>query len=67
MKATIWIGCFLFLGVILGLIRSSGFVLGGIPTALMFGGMWCFARFLTKKQDEHKSPKNIDEEKKDGE
>lgn len=66
MKATIWIGCILFLAIIIGLLRSSGIVLGGIPTALMVGGMWGFARFLVKKWEQHKTPKNEEiEEKKD--
>ena len=65
MMVAIWIGCFLFLGVILGLIRSSGFVLGGIPTVLMFGGMWCFARFLVNKWETHNNAKSDDKDETD--
>ena len=62
MKALIWIGCIFSLSLCMTLIKNGGIILGGIPTALMFGAMWWLARTLCKKWDARK--KN-DAEKKE--
>ncbi len=64
MKALIWIGCIFCLSLCMVLIKSCGIILGGIPSALMFGGMWWIATTLSKKWD---SRKNTDEAKGDEE
>lgn len=51
MKALIWIGCIFSLSLCTVLIKNCGIILGGIPTALMFGGMWWLATTLCKKWD----------------
>ena len=54
MKALIWIGCCLVYGIIITLFRTSGIILGGIPTfALAFVTFW-LARKLCKKYDDTK-------------
>lgn len=57
MKALIWIGCIFSLSLCLVFIRYAGVILGGIPSAALFAGMWFLARFLCKKWDEHKKSK----------
>ena len=52
MKALIWIGCIFSLSVCTVIIKNCGIILGGIPAALMFGGMWWTATTLCKKWDE---------------
>ena len=64
MKALIWIGCIFCLSLCIVLIKDCGIILGGIPSALMFGVMWWVADKLCKKWD---SRKNKDEEKGDEE
>lgn len=61
MKALIWIGCVVSLSLCTVLIRYCGIVLGGIPSALMFAGMWWLATTLCKKWDARKQ-QNGDEE-----
>ena len=36
------------------MIKNAGIILGGIPSALMFGGMWWIASSLCKKWDGRK-------------
>ena len=54
MKVLIWIGCFLGLSVIVTLIRSAGILLGGIPTFLLYTGMFWVARKLCELWDNRK-------------
>ena len=61
MKILIWIVCFFTNALIIALIKDSGIMLGGIPTALMFGGTLWLARTLCKKWDEHKLNNSIKE------
>jgi hypothetical protein len=49
MKVLIWIGCIFCLGICFALIKNAGIILGGIPSALMFGGMWWIAKKLSDK------------------
>lgn len=58
MKALIWIGCILCLSLCFVMIKNAGFILGGIPSALMFGGMWWIASSLSKKWDARKQKKD---------
>ena len=57
MKALIWIGCIFTLSLCFVMIKNVGIILGGIPSALMFGGMWWIASFLCKKWDGRKERK----------
>ena len=54
MKALIWIGCIFTLSLCFVMIKNAGIILGGIPSALMFGGMWWIASSLRKKWDGRK-------------
>ena len=58
MKALIWIGCIFSLSLCMVLIKYCGIILGGIPSALMFGGMWWLATTLCKKWDAGKNNDN---------
>ena len=49
MKVLIWVVCILVYAVIQTVISESGIVLGGIPTALLFGGMMWVAGTLSNK------------------
>ena len=51
MKVLIWVGCIFSLALILTLIASSGFILGGLPSVLLFGGMIFLAKTLCKQWD----------------
>lgn len=55
MKALIYIGCIFCLSLCMVLIKNCGIILGGIPSALMFGGMWWIATKLCKKWDSRKN------------
>ena len=57
MKALIWIGCIFTLSLCFVMIKNAGIILGGIPSALMFGGMWWIASSLSKKWDSRKERK----------
>lgn len=61
MKVLIWILCFFANALITTLIKEGGIILGGIPTALMFGGTLWLARTLCKKWDEHKANRSVKE------
>ena len=58
MKALIWIGCIFCFSLFRVLVKDAGIILGGIPTALMFGGMWWIASSLSKKWDARKQKKD---------
>ena len=49
MKILVWVVCILVFAIIQTVISESGIVLGGIPTALMFGGMVWIASTLSSK------------------
>ena len=66
MKALIWIGCIFTLSLCFVMIKNAGIILGGIPSALMFGGMWWIASSLSKKWDGRKERK-MNKEHKDNE
>ena len=66
MKALIWVGCIFALSLCFVLIKNAGIILGGIPSALMFGGMWCTASSLCKKWDYRKKDKGNMEDEKHG-
>lgn len=65
MKVLIWIVCFFCLAVVRLVAQYSGIILGGIPTALLFGLTWFIAKKLCKKWDQRKSIKRIRVEKED--
>lgn len=62
MKALIWIGCIFCLSLCFVLIKNAGIILGGIPSALMFGGMWWIASTLSKKWDNRKNKEKENQE-----
>ena len=66
MKALIWIGCIFTLSLCFVMIKNAGIILGGIPSALMFGGMWWIASSLCKKWDGRKERK-MNKENEDNE
>lgn len=45
MKAVIWIGCFITMAIIQGGIINSGFILGAVPTILL----WIFLMSIVPK------------------
>ena len=49
MKALIWVVCIFVYAVIQTLLTESGIILGGIPTAILFGTMMFIARTLSSK------------------
>ena len=55
MKALIWIGCIFSLAICIALIKNCGVILGGIPSAVLFGGMYWLANTLCKKVDAKKN------------
>ena len=57
MKFLIWFLCILMYSLITVGVRSNGFILGGIPTALLALATFGLARFLCKKWDMHKQIK----------
>ena len=57
MKILIWFLCIFANALITTILRESGIILGGIPTAVLFGGTMWLARTLCKKWDEHKGRK----------
>ena len=66
MKAIIWIVCIVALSTCMVLIKNCGIILGGIPSALMFGGMLWLAKKLCSKLDEKRQTKDskpMDEKK----
>lgn len=63
MKALIWIGCIFSYALCTVMIKNAGITLGGIPTAIMFGGVWWLATTLCKKYDS--SQKQNDESDED--
>ena len=54
MKVVIYIACVFVIALIQTLLRSAGILLGGIPTALLYVGMFWVARRLTKLVDKDK-------------
>ena len=63
MKALIWIGCITSLSVCTVLIKRCGIILGGIPSAIMFGCMMWVATTLSKKYDNRKNKKKSENTK----
>ena len=57
MKVLIWIACFFAMVLIRLFFQYMGIILGGIPTALLFGATWWAATRLCKIWDEHKKNK----------
>ena len=53
MKVLIWFLCIFANVLITTLIKEAGVILGGIPTAILFGATLWVARTLSKKWDEH--------------
>ena len=51
MKAWIWVGCILVLACSMLIIKNCGIILGGIPTALMVGGVFWLAESASAKCD----------------
>lgn len=54
MKILIWFVSFFCMAVIQMIIKDSGIILGGIPTALLFGLTWLVAQKLCKRWDYRK-------------
>ncbi|MBE7045702.1 MAG: zinc ribbon domain-containing protein [Ruminococcaceae bacterium] len=59
MKFLIWFVCLFLHAFVTMLIKDSGIILGGIPTAILIFLTILLARFLCKKWDEHKNNKQI--------
>ena len=59
MKILIWTGCIFGLSIFITMLRTGGILLGGIPTALLYGGMFWLARTLCKKWDNHKKDNTV--------
>ena len=66
MKVLIWFLCIFANAVITTLIKESGVILGGIPTALLFLATFWLARTLCKKWDEHKENKAFEKRASNG-
>ncbi len=49
MKVIIWVVCVFVYALIQTLLTESGIILGGIPTAILFGTMMYVARTLSSK------------------
>ncbi len=49
MKALIWVVCIFALAVIQTVLTESGIILGGIPTAILYGTTMYVARTLSSK------------------
>ena len=54
MKVLIWIGCFFCMAVVQMIFKDNGIILGGIPTAALFGLTWFVIQKLCKKWDNRK-------------
>ena len=54
MKAVIWILCIAFIAVVQTVCRSSGIILGGIPTMILYGGSVYVAFTLCNAYDKRK-------------
>lgn len=65
MKFLIWFGCFFLNAIITIIINSNGFILGGVPTALLFLGCYFLAKTLCKKWDKHKENKLVKKKSND--
>lgn len=57
MKFLIWFMCFFVCAVIQVIIKNTGFILGGVPTALLFGLTYWVARSICKRWDQHRAAK----------
>ena len=57
MKAFIWFMMILIAAVIVTVIKETGYIIGGIPAAILYGAMFFGARKLCQKWDEHKAKK----------
>ena len=57
MKVLIWTGIMLIPSIIAILVKDSGIILGGIPTAILYGTAFWFANKLCKKWDWHRVAK----------
>ena len=64
MKVLIWCICFVVYGIVVTAFRWGGVILGGLPTALLFGGTIWAARAVSKFWSESREEKQV---KKDGE
>lgn len=60
MKVLIWIVCFFCMAVVQMIVKDSGIILGGIPTALLFGLTWFVAQKLCKKWGNRKKDATAD-------
>lgn len=60
MKVLIWFVSFFCMAVIQMIIKDSGIILGGIPTALLFGLTWFVAQKLCKIWDNRKKEATAD-------
>ena len=54
MKILIWIGCILLYGIVNAMCRAQGIILGGLPTALMFFGIFFLAGTLCRLWDKRR-------------
>lgn len=61
MKILIWIGCFLGFTIIRMIAEDCGIILGGLPTALLFGATWYIANKSCEKWDMHQVEKKATE------
>lgn len=57
MKFLIWFVCFFVCALVQVIIKNAGFILGGIPTALLVGLAYWAARSLCKLWDRHRAAK----------
>ena len=54
MKGLIWFGCLLVLSIITTALKTSGIMLGAIPTVLLYGGGVWVAKKLCNMVDDNK-------------
>lgn len=59
MKVLIWFFCISLCSIFVVFLGYAGIRLGGIPTMLLYGGMWWTARTLCKKWDAHQAEKKV--------
>ena len=66
MKVVIWIIGIFTASLIVTTIREvGGFILGGLPTALLYGATFCICGYLCRRWDEqHGRKKNINKSEK---
>ena len=65
MKVVIWIVSVLITSIVVVLIKEAGFILGEIPTMILYAPMFFVTPILCKKWDEYKATKRDGNDKVD--